>query len=135
MDLVKRAADDPKQLLLIASIAQDPIVATAQTQVSRAEAELAALRERYGPKWPRLIEQVAQTDSAHHSLVEAARSAPSRLGSRLRAATVKETNLPRCRHRAGEGVARIGGEADPVPGHCSGRRIPTARWWILFCRN
>ena len=93
MDLVKRAGDDPKQLLMIASIALDPPVMAAQTQAARAEADLAALRERYGPRWPRLVEQVAQTESAHHSLAEAARSAPGRLNSRLRAASVKETNL------------------------------------------
>lgn len=93
MDLVKRAGDDPKQLLMIASIALDPPVAAAQAQVSRAEADLAALRERYGLRWPRLVEQVAQTESAHRSLAEAARSAPGRLNSRLRAAAVRETNL------------------------------------------
>ena len=93
MDLVKRAGDDPKQLLQISSIAQDPPVLAAQAQLSRAEAELAALRQRYGPKWPRLIEQGAQTDSARRSLADAARTAPGRLNSRLRAATVKETNL------------------------------------------
>ena len=93
MDLVKRAGDDSKQLLQISSIAQDPPVLAAQAQLSRAEAELAALRQRYGPKWPRLIEQGAQTDSARRSLADAARTAPGRLNSRLRAATVKETNL------------------------------------------
>ncbi|MBE7158296.1 MAG: hypothetical protein INR62_07655, partial [Rhodospirillales bacterium] len=92
-DLVRRAGDDPRQLLSITSVAQDPPVAAAQAQVSRLEAELTAMRQRYGPKWPLLIEKAVQTDSARRTLADVVRGAPSRLDSRLRAATVKESSL------------------------------------------
>ena len=94
-DLVRRAGDDPKALLAIASVAQDPPVAAAQGQASRLDAELAAMKQRYGLKWPPLIEKTAQADSAHRALTDTVRGAPSRLDSRLRAAVVKEDGLQR----------------------------------------
>ena len=51
------------------------------------------MKQRYGPKWPPLIEKTAQTDSAHRALMDTVRGAPSRLDSRLRAAVVKEEGL------------------------------------------
>ncbi len=94
-DLVRRAGDDPKGLFSIASVAQDPPVAAAQAQASKLDAELAAMKQRYGPKWPPLIEKNAQVDSAHRTLSDTVRGAPGRLDSRLRAAVVKEGNLQR----------------------------------------
>lgn len=93
VDLVRRAGDDPRGLLAVASVAQDAPVAAAQAQVSRLDGELAAMRQRYGPKWPPLIEKSAQADGAHRALTDAVRGAPGRLDLRLRAAGVKEDGL------------------------------------------
>ncbi len=92
-ELIRRAADDPKQLLGIASLAQDPQVVAVQAQLNKTESDLAALMERYGDKHPRMIEQRAQVANARALLAQTVRSAPTRFDSRYQAAVNKEISL------------------------------------------
>ena len=92
---VKGAGGHFQQLLAITSIAQDSQVSMAQQQVTAAENDLASLLQRYGDKWPAVIEQRKLVENARNNLATAALSAPNRLDSRYQAALAKEQALQR----------------------------------------
>ena len=91
--LIKAANDDPRKLLGIASITQDPQVLAAQAQFTKAQGDLATLLERYGEKHPKIIEQREQVESSRAALFQAARLAPSHFDARYNADLGKEENL------------------------------------------
>ena len=91
--LITAAGDDPKKLLAIGTVAQDPQVVAAQRELSAAQIDLSGMMERYGDKHPKMIEQRALVESARSALAQAARTAPAHLDSRYQAAVAREKEL------------------------------------------
>ncbi|MEA3213366.1 MAG: polysaccharide biosynthesis transport protein [Chthoniobacter sp.] len=67
---VQARTGNPAELLQVPSLASQPAVAIANSAIQEKEAELAALRQRYGPKHPRLIS--ALTDLRNFNAARAA---------------------------------------------------------------
>ncbi|MDR3403823.1 MAG: polysaccharide biosynthesis tyrosine autokinase [Chthoniobacter sp.] len=82
----------PEDLLRIASVASAPAVLSIQNDVSAAEADFAALKERYLPKHPKYIQAQRQLDEVHQSLQRTIIKAAEAVGISLRSAKQTEEN-------------------------------------------
>lgn len=95
VDQAKRSGGSTEQLLAIPSIIQDPQVIGARERLIKAEGDLSALAQRYGPLHPRMIEAKAQVEGAREDVAAAVRTAPDRIKSRYAAAKAQEDGLQR----------------------------------------
>ncbi len=92
---VKSARDDPQALLQIASVAQLPEIQSLRSQLNELEAQISALKQRYGSRNPALIEPSSQQAALQEALYAEALRAPRSLELTLRAALQNEASLER----------------------------------------
>jgi succinoglycan biosynthesis transport protein ExoP len=85
--------DDSDRMLQIASVSAIPQVQAIRAQIVTAEADLAGIQKRYGPKHPKSIQAVTQIAQLKASLTETLKNAGEIIGTQYQSALETEKKL------------------------------------------
>ena len=85
--------DESARMLQIASVSAIPQVQAIRSQIVTAEADLAGIQKRYGPKHPKTIQAVTQINQFKAALTETLRNAGEIVGTQYQSALDTEKKL------------------------------------------
>ena len=85
--------DESARMLQIASVSAIPQVQAIRSQIVTAEADLAAIQKRYGPKHPKTIQALTQINQFKAALTETLRNAGEIVGTQYQSALDTEKKL------------------------------------------